>query len=78
MRPVVQRVTFPEDIRNNIVSQDNKKGQIIKSDLLMVTEVLVIRVVLESSPSDNSKSLGKMCNNTLTVIWISKMASKAN
>ena len=50
MQKVIWRVKLPEYTRNNLVSQDNPKGQIAKPDLELVAEVLEIGFIVEPPP----------------------------
>ncbi len=47
-------------------------------DLELAEEVLAIGVILESAPTIKHAALGTLCDNTPTVSWVEKMASKAN
>ena len=77
MQPLVWREAFPEDIASNVVSDDNPNGGITNSDLELAAEVLAIGVILDKAPSIKHVPLGTLCDNTPTVSWVEKMASKA-
>ena len=77
MPPLVWRVGFPPDIASNVVSDANPHGGITNSDLELAAEVLAIGVILEQAPNIKHAPLGTLCDNTPTVSWVEKMASKA-
>ena len=77
MQPIVWREAFPEDIASNVVSDDNPNGGITNSDLELAAEVLAIGVILDKAPCIKHVPLGTLCDNTPTVSWVEKMASKA-
>jgi hypothetical protein len=78
MMPSVWREEFPTNIATNVISDDNPMGGITNSDLELATEVLAIGVILTSAPTPKHAPLGTLCDNTPTVSWVEKMASKAN
>jgi hypothetical protein len=47
-------------------------------DLELAAEVLAVGVILESAPTIKHAPLGTLCDNTPTVSWVEKMASKSN
>ncbi len=73
--PVMWREAFPEDIAQEVVSVDMPNGQLTNSDLELVAEVLAVGVALERSGSKHTP-FGTLCDNTPTVSWVDKMASK--
>ena len=77
MPPFVWRTTFPPDIESEVVSDDNPDGRLTNSDLELAAEVLAVGVVLATAPEVKHIPLGTLCDNTPTVSWIDKMASKA-
>ena len=77
MQPIVWRKAFPKDISSNVVSDDNPNGGITNSDLELAAEVLAIGVILDRAPCIKHAPLGTLCDNTPTVSWVEKMASKA-
>jgi hypothetical protein len=78
MLPSVWREEFPTNIAANVISEDNPLGGITNSDLKLAVEVLAIGVILTTAPKIKHAPLGTLCDNTPTVIWVKKMASKAN
>jgi hypothetical protein len=76
MPPSVWREAFPHDITTNVISDDNPAGSITNSDLKLAAEVLAIGVILEEAPTIRHAPLGTLCDNTPTVSWVVKMASK--
>jgi hypothetical protein len=77
MRPFVWRSAFPPDIESEVVLDDNPDGRLTNSNLELDAEVLAVRVVLATAPEVKHIPLGMLCDNTPTVSWINKMASKA-
>jgi hypothetical protein len=77
MPPTVWRVAFPQDIASEVVSDDNPKGRLTNSDLELAAEVMAVGVALAVAPKVKHVPLGTLCDNTPTVSWIEKMASKA-
>jgi hypothetical protein len=78
MTPSVWREEFPTNIVANVILDDNRMGGITNSDLEFAAEVLAIGVILTSAPTPKHAPLGTLCDNTPTVSWVKKMASKAN
>jgi hypothetical protein len=78
MQPLLWRLAFPEDIKNSVVSLKNPRGTITNSDLELAAEVCAVAVILYHAPIIRHQALGTLCDNTPTVSWITKMASKAN
>ncbi len=77
MPPVVWRVAFPPDIAQDVISIDNPSGSITNLDLELAAEVFAIGVILGKAPVIRHQPIGMLCNNTPTVSWIKKMASKS-
>ena len=77
MQPVVWRVAFPQDIANDVVSDNNVKGSITNSDLELAAEVLAVGIILENATTIKHETIGTLCDNTPTVSWIERMASKS-
>jgi hypothetical protein len=74
--PVVWREEFPEDIAWEVILVDSPKGRLTNSDLELAAEVLAVRVALEQVNTKHTP-LGTLCNNTPTVSWVDRMASKS-
>ena len=77
MPPFIWRSAFPPDIESEVVSDDNPDGRLTNSDLKLAAEVLAVGVLLATAPEVKHIPLGTLCDNTPTVSWIDKMASKA-
>ncbi len=75
--PMIWREEFPTDIAAYVVSEDNPHGHLTNLDLELAAEVLAVGVVLDRINNWKHTALGTLCNNTPTVGWIDKMASKA-
>jgi hypothetical protein len=78
MSPSVWREEFSVDIATDVITDDNPNGGITNSDLELAAEVLAIGVILDTAPTIKHAPLGTLCDNTPTVSWVEKMASKAN
>lgn len=77
MYPTVWRVEFPQDITSEVVSDNNPEGRLTNSDLELAAEVMAVAVALSVAPKVKHVPLGTLCDNTPTVSWIEKLASKA-
>ena len=77
MQPLVWRVAFPKDIMDNVISDSNPSGSITNSDLELAAEVLAVAVMLAEAPSIKHITLGSLCDNSPTVGWIERMASRS-
>jgi hypothetical protein len=78
MPPLVWRLPFPHDVADEVVSFDNPGGRLTNLDLKLAAEVLGIGVILSEAPVIKQEPLGTLCDNTPTVSWIKKMASKSS
>lgn len=76
-QPAVWRTPFPPDIANNVISDDNPTGSITNSDLELAAEVFAIGIILERATTIKHKTVGTLCDNSPTVSWIERMASKS-
>ena len=77
MQPCVWRDKFPSDIASDVISDDNPNGSLTNSDLELAAEVLAVGVILDRGPCVKHAPIGTLCDNTPTVSWVEKMASKA-
>jgi hypothetical protein len=77
MSPVVWRAAFPQVIASEVVSDDNPEGHLTDSDLELEAEVMAVGIALAVAPTVKHVPLGTLWDNTPTVSWIEKMASKA-
>jgi hypothetical protein len=77
MPPVVWWFPFPPDIATIIVLPQCPHGRITNSNLEFTAEVLVIGILLAKAPIFEHESISSLCDNTPTVSWIEKMASKS-
>ncbi len=75
--PMVWHKEFPTDIARGVVSKDTPHGWLTNSDLELAVEVLAVRVAFDQFNNTKRRPLGMLCNNTPTVRWIDKMASKS-
>jgi hypothetical protein len=73
LSPVVWRVEWPHDVRNNVVSFDNPTGTITNSDLEMAG-MLLHYLVLEHLVSLKHVHVAAWCDNTPTVSWTNKLS----
>jgi hypothetical protein len=77
MQPVVWRLLFPCDIPEEVVLFNNPSGRLTNLDLELAAEVMGVGVLLAEAPVITHEPLGALCDNTPTVSWIEKMASKS-
>jgi hypothetical protein len=77
MPPVVWRLAFLPDIAQDVISLSIPKGSITNSDLELAAEVLAIGVLLAKALVIKHQPIGTLCDNSPTVSWIEKMASKS-
>ena len=75
LAPVVWRLEWPTDIQARLVSDANRDGDISVSDLEMAG-LLLHYVVLEYLVVLRHRRIGAFCDNTPTVAWAAKLASK--
>jgi hypothetical protein len=73
---VVWREEFPADIAQEVVLVDTPNGRLTNSDLELAAEVLAVGIALAQRTSKHTP-LGMLYDNTPTVSWINKMASKS-
>jgi len=60
-----------------VVSEDTPHGRLTNSDLELAAEVLAVGIALDRITNTKHVPLGTLCDNTPTVSWINKMASKS-
>ena len=77
MQPCVWRDKFPPDIASDVISDNNPNGSLTNSDLELAAEVLAVGVIMDRGPCIKHAPIGTLCDNTPTVSWVEKMASKA-
>jgi hypothetical protein len=74
--PIVFRWEWPKDIKNNIKTSQNPKGKISNSDLEMAG-LLMLWPIIEGVCKDLCKKrIALFSNNSLTVGWVTRLASK--
>jgi hypothetical protein len=74
LQPVVWRITWPQDIRDALVSFDNPRGTITNSDLEMAG-LLLHYLILECLADLKHVHVAAWCDNTPTVSWANKLNS---
>jgi hypothetical protein len=77
MRPILWREEFPHNIACNVVSESNPTGGITNSDLELAAELFAVGIILANAPQIKHATLGTLCDNSPTVSWINRMASKS-
>jgi hypothetical protein len=75
--PMIWCKEFPTDIAADVVSENTPHSHLTNLDLELAVEVLAVGVALDRINNRKHTPLGKLCNNTPTVSWIDKLASKA-
>ena len=74
--PTVFRYEWPEDIKHNIVTRENRNGGITNSDLEMAG-LLFTWLVLEAVGGDlTEKRVAVFSDNDPTVSWVKRLASR--
>jgi hypothetical protein len=77
MQPIVWREAFPPDIASDVVSLENPTGTITNSDLELAAEVFAVGIIMDRAATIKHVALGTLSDNTPTVGWIDRMASKS-
>ena len=75
LAPIVWRVPWPQEVRDRLITEDNPEGDITNSDLEMAAEVLGW-LVLEANVSLHWAHVGVCSDNSATVAWQTRWASK--
>ena len=76
LAPTVFRGQWPEDITRNLLTYENPQGTITNSDLEMAG-LLYLWLVMEAiCPSLREKNVALLSDNTPTVSWVARLASK--
>jgi hypothetical protein len=60
MQPLLWQITFPCDITNSVISDDNPNGCITNSNLELAAEVLAVGVILTEAQAVKQKTLGTL------------------
>ncbi len=76
VRETVWRLQWPPDITAAVVSESNPTGALTNSDLEMAAVVLHLNVIEPLVPSMHHKSMQIHSDNTPSVAWLTKMATK--
>ena len=74
--PTVFRLQWPDDISSDLVSFDNPSGTINNSDLEMAGLLLLWLCIEGVAPDLAHKHIALFSDNSPTVSWVNKMASK--
>jgi hypothetical protein len=74
--PTVFRLQWPPDISNALVSFDNPRGSITNSDLEMAGLLLLWLCLEGVAPNLAHKHVALFSDNSPSVSWVTKMASK--
>jgi hypothetical protein len=72
--PIVWRIEWPDDIRQQLISFDNPTGTLTNSDLEMAA-MLIHYLVLEHLVDLRHVHVAAWCDNTPTVCWTNKLSS---
>ena len=75
--PTVWHFEFPPDITQDVVSDANPNGRLTNSDLEMAGVVLEQAVLLATTNMRRKRSVIN-CDNTPSVSWVHRMASRAS
>jgi hypothetical protein len=74
--PTVFRLEWPQEVRDELVSQENPEGSITNSDLELTGLLLLWLVMEQICPDLANKHVALFSDNQPTVCWIKRMASK--
>jgi hypothetical protein len=74
--PTVFRLQWPPDISAELLSFNNPKGKITNSDLEMAGLLLLWLCLEEVAPDLTHKHIALFSDNSPTVSWVTKMASR--
>ena len=74
--PTVFRLEWPVDVRREINTDSNKKGSLTNSDLEMAGLLLLWIVIEAVCPVLRHKHVAVFSDNTPTVSWVDRLASK--
>ncbi len=77
MQPVLWQVELPRNIAYDVISKGNPGGSITHSDLELAAEMMAVGIILTKAPEVKHHTLGKLCNNSPTVSWVERMASRS-
>ena len=69
---VVWRVEFPQDVQDDLCTNENPKGKITMNDLELAGVVLGWLVLEKLVPDLRFKHVGMNCDNTTAVSWTNK------
>jgi hypothetical protein len=75
-QPIVWRMQFPPDISEAVVSDDNPTGTITNSDLELAAVILHVAALLQVADPKHAR-LGILSDNSATVHWARRMASRS-
>ena len=76
--PTVFRVEWPDDIKQDLVSEQNPNGRITNSDLEMAGLLLLYLVMGEVCQLKSGSHVALFSDNQPTVHWVQRMASKSS
>jgi len=76
--PTVFRVEWPQDIKDDMVSERNPEGRITNSDLEMAGLLILFLVIEAVCTLKSGHHLALFSDNQPTVHWVRRMASKSS
>ena len=74
--PTVFRGQWPQDICNTLLTYENPHGTITNSDLEMAGLLILWLVIEAICPNLQGKNVALFSDNTPTVSWVTRLASK--
>ena len=77
-RPTVFRFEWPAEIQEKVQTQDNPSGTITNSDLEMAGLLMVWLVMEAVAPSLRHKHVALLSDNSPSVSWVTRLASKSS
>ena len=76
--PTVFRLEWPQEVQAQVVTEDNPDGTITNSDLEMAGLLLCWLVLEHVAPDLYHKHIALFCDNSPTVAWVMRMATRAS
>ena len=76
--PTVFRVEWPDDIKQDLVTEDNPQGRITNSDLEMAGLLLLYLIMEEVCDLHSGSHVALFSDNQPTVSWVQRLASKSS
>ena len=76
--PTIFRFEWPDDIKADIITDDNPKGRITNSDLECAGLLLLWLIMEDVCPLESGDHTALFSDNQATVSWVERRASKSS